>query len=345
MITALLGKQRGWTKTAGFTLVELLIVISIIGMLVALTMPAVNSAREAGRRIQCMNNCKQMALACLGHEAKYGFLPTGGWGLMWAGDPDRGFNKRQPGGWHYNILPFIDQADLHDMGSGGGGKMPSAAVMAQAANRAQTPIAIYICPTRRKFRAYPYSHTPPLNCTSLSSVVARSDYAANGGDEEDGGNNSSDLSVIVQTYATGDATPDSTWATYPGGANLATGPIYVRSECTMAAIKDGPSFTYLLGERFVNPDIYYAGTQCDDDQGWDLGFDYDTNRWTYCPPMQDLHGMGGCQKIFGSAHPAGFNMAFCDGSARKMSYSINPTTHRQLGNRADGEPTQWQLTQ
>ena len=57
-----------------------------------------------------------MAKACLALESKYQHLPGGGWGWCWAGDPDRGYGAQQPGGWHFNILPFIDRADLRDMG-------------------------------------------------------------------------------------------------------------------------------------------------------------------------------------------------------------------------------------
>ncbi len=334
---------------SGFTLVELLIVISIIGVLVALIMPAVQSAQEAGRRAQCSNNVAQMAKGCLAHESKWQFLPTGGWGFMWAGDPDRGFNKRQPGGWHYNILPYIDRNDLHDLGSGGGGKMPSSTVMAEAARRSQTVVPLFHCPTRRKVQTYPYSHSAPFNVTTLRTFVARSDYAANGGDEQDGGATGGDLNMSIRDYTTGDSYPDydpatkKGWFIFPGGNSLATGPIFLRSECSLAAVKDGAAYTYLLGERFINVQVYYTGSQCDNDQGWDIGFDYDTNRWTYYPPSQDRSGVGGCQKIFGSAHPAGFHMAFCDGSVRKMSYVIDPVVHRQLGNRKDGQPTQLQL--
>ncbi len=203
-------------------------------------------------------------------------------------------------------------------------------------------MALFICPTRHKVQVYPYTHSVPFNLTALSTFVGRSDYAANGGDEEDGGNQNGDLSAQIQDYPTGDSAPESLWASFPGGAEWATGPIFVRSECTTAAIKDGTTFTYLLGERFINPDSYYTGSQCDNDQEWDLGFDYDTNRWTYYPPSQDRPGITGCNKIFGSAHEAGFNMAFCDGSVRRISYNIDPTTHLQLGNRMDGEPTKLQ---
>ena len=149
-------RRANQTTPAGFTLVELLIVISIIGVLVALLMPAINSARESGRRAQCSNNLHQMALGCLQHEAKNQYLPTGGWGALWAGEADRGFGMTQPGGWQYSILPFIDQNDLHDLDKGlsqpGDTPKSNAARFAAGTKIAQTVVPLFLCPSRSKVK-------------------------------------------------------------------------------------------------------------------------------------------------------------------------------------------------
>ncbi len=138
----------------GFTLVELLVVITIIGILIALLLPAVQAAREAARQAQCMNNLKQLALACLQHEEKYKFFPTGGWGCNWVGDPNCPMGKSQPGGWVFCILPYIEQDALASLGAGQ--TFMSAGYLAAQAQRIQTPLAVMNCPTRRPSVVFPY---------------------------------------------------------------------------------------------------------------------------------------------------------------------------------------------
>ncbi|HEX6960808.1 MAG TPA: DUF1559 domain-containing protein, partial [Lacipirellula sp.] len=137
-------------KRGGFTLVELLVVIAIIGVLVALLLPAVQAAREAARRSQCSNQLRQIALAWQLHHDAHQFFPSAGWGYAWTGDPDRGFGASQPGSWAYSCLPFMEQAALHQMGSGATG----AAKHDLLADAAQIPVATFYCPSRRAPAAY-----------------------------------------------------------------------------------------------------------------------------------------------------------------------------------------------
>ena len=104
--------------SSGFTIVELLVVITIMGILIALLLPAVLTAREAARPVQCKNNVRQVGLAAVHHLDSHRFYPSGGWRWNWVGDPDRGFGSRQPGGWLYSMLPFIEQKDVWRMGAG-----------------------------------------------------------------------------------------------------------------------------------------------------------------------------------------------------------------------------------
>jgi prepilin-type N-terminal cleavage/methylation domain-containing protein len=161
---------------SAFTLVELLVVITIIGILIALLLPAVQSAREAARIAQCQNNLKQLALGAVAHAETHGFFPTGGWGYLWAGDPDRGFDERQPGGWVYNILPYIEQGALHDYGAGAATGPKKTA----CARVVSTPLSAVNCPSRRRSILFPTAWT--MYNADPAPQVGRTDYGGNIGD-------------------------------------------------------------------------------------------------------------------------------------------------------------------
>jgi prepilin-type N-terminal cleavage/methylation domain-containing protein len=169
-------------KPRGLTIIELLTSIAIIGVLVALLLPAVQSSREAARRATCQNNIRQITLGLLEHESAKKYLPSGGWGFNWIGDPDRGTGYAQPGGWFYNILPYIERPDLAQIGSGlEAGRPTNSSPKCTAMGQLMiSPVSIYYCPSRRVARAYARSDGA-YNCTS-TRVSARIDYAGNGGD-------------------------------------------------------------------------------------------------------------------------------------------------------------------
>ena len=255
---------------AAFTLVELLVVITIIGILIALLLPAVQAAREAARQVQCKNNLKQIALGFLGHEEVHKIYPTGGWGHQMLGDPDRGFDKRQPGGWEFNILPYVEQQALYDLGAG----LTGAAQRAANKVRITTPLGLFNCPTRRNPLLFPHKYAggPPYLCDSVTDTgVARGDYAANSGSDIQTGH----FAPIYVSYATG----DTTYA-WPAFNKSRTGISFQRSEIPVSDVSDGTSNTYMVGEKYVQPDDYFTGLCGADDQSLFSGWNNDNHRCT-----------------------------------------------------------------
>jgi prepilin-type N-terminal cleavage/methylation domain-containing protein len=295
---------------SGFTLVELLVVIAIIAMLVTLLLPAVQSAREAARKTQCVNNLRQIALASLNHESAHQHLPHGGWGFRCVGLPNRGFGPDQPGGWVYSLLPFAEYADLHDLGS----PNPTAAQLARVV---ETPVPYMNCPSRRDaiaFQAGPTQWQPYW--TDPLKACARNDYAINAGD--------------VSIDFGGPSARDSDTPAPATTAGIA-GRAWV---VELKQISDGTSKTYLIGEKYVNPDNYLNGQDLGDNENMYIGSDRDVLRHSF-QPCRDRPGLD-CSYSFGSPHAASFQMAFCDGSVHSMGFGIDIITHERLVDRRDG---------
>jgi len=160
------GRSKSGARNDAFSLVELLAVISIIGLMLGLLLPAVQRARESGNSISCENNLKQLALAFHHHlHAQRGF-PTGGWSHLSpptyvGGVPQSG--REQQAGWGFQVLSYIEAASV----------WKSDAVTAIA-----TPQKVFFCPSRRGMEVvtYPDGYSPPL--TSGDLVHALCDYAA-----------------------------------------------------------------------------------------------------------------------------------------------------------------------
>jgi len=313
MITSQRPARRGVHRA--FTLVELLVVITIIGISIALLLPAVQAAREAARRLQCQNNLKQLSLGALLHEQQHGWFPTGGWSGWYVGDPDLGFDAGQPGGFFYNILPYIEQQALHDQGLG----MSTAKKRRLWSELVSTPLPVMFCPSRRPPHAGGlggYSTVNHWRNIEMPSALAHHDYAANGGG----------------TYPQFSWNPDEEH----------NGICYFQSKVTMANVEDGASNTYLCGEKYMDPDAYFNGWDGGDDNCVYSGWDQDNCRWTNANPglpgpNQDMEGYKGWW-AFGSAHSNGFHMALCDGSVQMFNYEIDRSVHEFLGNRMDGQP-------
>lgn len=332
-------------RPAGFTLVELLVVIAIIGILIALLLPAVQSAREAARRTQCTDHLKNLTLAMVNHESTFGRLPSSGWVGFWTGDPDRGSGPEQPGSWAYSILPYIEEQALHDMGQGVTDEPTRRRILQE---RDAITVAIMNCPSRRNGGPYRGGRVAESGNGSGESMpytqirCARGDYAANVGDEHEYDQDCQGISPRdYGPLPSGFPPPNSEY----------TGITYCGTAVKLRHITDGLSKTIALGERYVPQDRYEGLPEAwiADDWSMLVGFQDDTVRSTYYEgegrepthtPINDADGEDIAEPIarelFGSAHSAGCLMSMCDGSVSLVEYDVEAEVFRQMGDRRDG---------
>lgn len=296
----------------GFTLVELLVVIAIIGILIALLLPAVQMAREAGRRTSCQNNMKQLALGFEMYVGSYKVYPPayvttpGGSPTMGVPDPITGDSGP---GWTYlwALLPYVEQGPLQD-------KFDKTAPCwaPQNSDLAATLVPVYRCPSDSL-----RSPQGTMLDASGNRVAAfgRANYVANAGSQELWDDPLRDLSTI------------------------ADGPLYRNSRVKPGDVRDGLSQTIFVGEQCAShsdstwagvipgvincPTQKYAGAGCDYaatlinvSSGPSL---YHFGLATVHPPKSSP---GYVDTMF-SDHPGGCNVLMGDGGVRFIAQNVN----------------------
>jgi prepilin-type processing-associated H-X9-DG protein len=317
----------------------LLVVIAIIGILVALLLPAIQAAREAARRSQCQNNIKQWNTACLLHLDSHKAFPTGGWfGTFHAGNVRQLSGGKpeiledQSWGWMYQALPFIEGQNLWSHPS-------DLVIYRDGPNEA-------VCPSRRQ---------RTIHTIWLPTGEMLSDYSGNGGDTSPDGGWNEGLTPLVLTDARATRPQRHTGVIITQDRNLRKAGTLRNPLISMKHISDGSSHTMLLAEKYV-PSNAYLGGSYGDNFTWTRGSTWEGVRyaWRYSgnneqdivrndtPVNNQLSAMGelpcNCW-IFGSAHSGGLNVGFADGSTQVIRYDIDATVFKRIANRHDGETT------
>jgi len=299
----------------------------------SLLLPAVQVARENARQVTCSNRIRQLALACIEHEEAHGHLPVDGWGYKWIGDPDQGFGREQPGGWAYNVLPFIEQKSLHDLGMGDGGTEKTEAFR----KLLTTPVPLFFCPSRRPPALYAqrpsWEYNHPDDPGYITPVV-KGDYAINRGTVD-----------IPNTFHPGPGTMGAfANHNFPNPATC-TGLAWWATEFPTSKVQDGLTNTVLLGEKgfsYDNYEVWEAG----DPQNLYIGHDPDNSRLggPAFPLIKDITRSEYLNSTlhynyfytFGGPHANGCNFAFVDGRVRSIGWNMNLETLAQLCHRNDG---------
>lgn len=283
-------------RRRGFTLVELLVVIAIIGILIALLLPAIQSAREAGRRAHCASNLKNIGLALLNYEDVNGRFPYGAKSSV-GRDHAKG---RAAWGWGTYILPFLEQEQLCNTMRVDSQELHDLMIdYEQFRSLPQTHLPIYRCPSddgpelnhERSFTNDRYGDTP----------MATSNYIA----------------VQGTRWANGDYDGETgTWIT---PRNDPWGIFWVDSKTKISDIKDGTSNTFLVGERcWANFAGIWVGVRNYNGTG-EWGLRQALGISNIKPNAAGPEGNRG----FSSNHPKGTQFVFADGHVALIPNTIN----------------------
>lgn len=318
-------------RRIGQTLIDLCAAIAVLGLMLQLLLPAIQSVRESSRRNRCAANLREIGLAMTAHQAAKGHWPSGGWHFRWIGEPERGTGPRQPGSWAFNLLDYLGENELRSAGRNLLGQERFDAIR----KRCATPVEVFHCPSRREPAAFPYrENRQPFTRGGIFplplAMAAKTDYAANVGDG---------LEVEFDWTWMGPRTlaeGDNSRFPWPDHRRF-TGIIYGRSQVRPRKIVDGLAKTYLVGEKFVDPLEYETGADWGDNESVFAGFNNDNCRSTNQPAMPDEEGQDHKTR-FGSAHPSVWQVVYCDGSVHAHDYDLDPKIHRDLGNRMDSRP-------
>jgi hypothetical protein len=332
------GRRPPAIDRRALTLIELLVAVATVAGLVCLLTPAVQAVREAGRRVECQNNLRQLSAACLAFEAAHGHFPSGGWGWDWVGDPDRGSGRSQPGGWAYSILPFMEAGSVHELPRDGKPRVITPRQRRGAARAIATAVNGFNCPSRRGSTAFPLRRFMFNSDRPMNMQAGKSDYAINAGDGAAEG---------PAGHGRGEGPPPQALmsiGTYPWWwregvsrrpEDHLSGLSFVCSAVRPADVTDGLAHTYLIGEKYLDPGAVDTGTDPGDNENYLAGFNNDSSRSTRRPPLLDQPGAAHPDR-YGSAHPEAMAMAYGDGSVRPVAYTVSPEVHRSAGHRRDG---------
>ncbi len=304
----------------GFTLIELLVVMAVIGVLVALLLPAVQSAREAARRANCINNLKQIALAFHSYESSSTVLPPGKKGCCW-------------GTWLVYTLPYLDQTPLYNAWNAMGNNTPGWPAPYDtdfryfgAANVTvtSTRLLAYLCPSDLT--------NAPLSTTLGGATFActSQNYAVNFGN-----------TIAAQTEYQG--TPFLGAPFSDIGSPLADHNQPAHACVPLSAITDGLSNTLLLSEVIVGQGLDLRGFSWWGDAAAfealhppntsfpDVLFSaYYCNNQSPNPPCMGATTAIPDNYSARSRHPGGVNAALCDGSIRFVKNSISISVWRKM---------------